>query len=140
MRYTMSWHFHIIALQYIVSIAPYYNIIISSCFHIVILLIGKQETYHICLLSRIQLLSMMSAHKDLLWTRGWPSEYFVFIGVALVSCSCQAQALTTIFQSTAICHARTATPMDPRSVALLQSMPNSRSVALLQSMPNSPLF
>ena len=66
MHYTMSWHFHIIALQYIVPITPYYNIMISACFHIVILLIGKQEAYHICLLSRIQSLRMMSAHKDLL--------------------------------------------------------------------------
>ena len=70
MGYTMSLHFHIIALQYIVPIAQYYNIIISSCFHIVILLIGKQEASHICLLLMIQLFSMTSAHTHMLWTWG----------------------------------------------------------------------
>ena len=65
MGYTMSLHFHIIALHYIVTIAQYYNIIVSSCFHIVILLIGKQEAYHICLLLMIQLLSMTSAHTHI---------------------------------------------------------------------------
>ena len=51
-------------------IAQYYNIIISSCFHIVILVIGKQEASHICLLLMIQLFSMTSAHTHMLWTWG----------------------------------------------------------------------